>query len=84
MHPVPGSVTDPMGEPLPDDEVGSIGFEHAQFAILGDREFSGDRLKAGDTETAWLPGGTPPSGTHGFGVRLVVDDEIYLEENELQ
>ncbi|WP_067546106.1 hypothetical protein [Nocardia crassostreae] len=79
----PGTVTNPMGDPLPDD-VALIGFDHAVPVVLGQREFTGDRLAEGETEFASFPASSPPSMTHGFGVRLTVEREIYIEFNDLK
>ncbi|PXX70824.1 hypothetical protein DFR70_101245 [Nocardia tenerifensis] len=77
---IPGTVTDLLGEPLPDDVAGP-GFPHAQPIILGQREFTGARLRAGELAVAAFP--ATAGGAQGFLAEIAVERQIYLEVADL-
>ncbi|MBF6541946.1 hypothetical protein [Nocardia brasiliensis] len=74
---VPGTVTDMLGVALSDD-IARRGFEHAQPILLGRRDFTGARLRAGELAVAAFPG-----GAQGFLAEITVRRQIYLEVGDL-
>lgn len=77
---IPGTVTDLLGEPLA-DEIAAAGFAQAQPIILGQREFTGSRLRAGELAVAAFP--ATSVGTQGFLAEIAVERQIYLEVADL-
>ncbi|WP_433653963.1 hypothetical protein ACQPW1_25200 [Nocardia sp. CA-128927] len=77
---IPGTVTDMLGEPLPDG-ITAAGFARAQPIILGQREFTGTRLRAGELAVAAFP--TTAGGAQGFLAEIVVERQVYLEVADL-
>ncbi|WP_141717473.1 hypothetical protein [Nocardia altamirensis] len=76
---IPGTVTDMLGEPLPDGAAPTE-FQHAQPIILGPREFTGIRLRAGELAVAAFPS-TPAAA--GFLADIGIERQIYLEVADL-
>lgn len=74
---VPGSVTDLLGGALP-DHVARRGFERAQPILLGQRDFTGPRLRAGELTVAAFR-----DGAQGFLAEIAVRRQIYLEVGDL-
>ncbi|MFF3226023.1 hypothetical protein ACFYV7_24710 [Nocardia suismassiliense] len=79
---VPGTVTDLLGEPLADEVVRKT-FEQAQPIILGQREFTGMRLRAGELAVAAFPATAASGGAQGFLAEIAVERQIYLEVADL-
>ncbi|MFI9504112.1 hypothetical protein [Nocardia sp. NPDC052566] len=79
---IPGTVADLAGIPLRDDAA-RLGFPHAQPIILGQREFSGNRLRVGEIAVAAFNATAPFSGEEGFLVEVAIDRQIYLEVADL-
>ncbi|WP_433207983.1 hypothetical protein ACQP1G_23005 [Nocardia sp. CA-107356] len=79
---IPDSVTDLLGFPLPDD-VTEFEFERAQPIILGQREFTGQRLRIGEVAVAAFHATASASGERGFLVEIAVERQIYLEVADL-
>ncbi|MEU7218568.1 hypothetical protein [Nocardia iowensis] len=79
---IPGTVTDMLGEPVP-DHVPSQRFEQAQPIILGQREFTGTRLRAGELAVAAFPPTASAGDAQGFLAEIVVERQIYLEVADL-
>ncbi|MEV0298621.1 hypothetical protein [Nocardia sp. NPDC050710] len=79
---IPGTVTDMLGSPLPDD-AHQLGFEQAQPIILGQREFFGQRLRTGEIAVAAFRATASVGGTHGFLAELAVERQIHLEVADL-
>lgn len=77
---IPGTVTDLLGEPLADEIAGS-GFAQAQPIILGQRDFTGARLRAGELAVAAFP--VTAGGAQGFLAEIAVERQIYLEVADL-
>ncbi|QTE02717.1 hypothetical protein [Streptomyces cyanogenus] len=86
---VPGTATDPLGEPLPDDEATLEKFFAERFAvaervgILGRTDGPDQRMVPPET-VAGAFSIPPPSGVHGFRVQLVAQREVYLETGDLR
>ncbi|MEV6279879.1 hypothetical protein [Nocardia sp. NPDC051832] len=78
---VPGTVTDMLGDD-PDrvDDVSELGFEQAQSIILGQREFTGQRLRAGEIAVAAF---RATDAEPGFLAELAVRRQLYLEVADL-
>ncbi|WP_405163885.1 hypothetical protein OG203_01815 [Nocardia sp. NBC_01499] len=79
---IPGTVTDLLGEPLADEIVGPT-FAQAQPIILGQREFIGTRLRAGELAVAAFPATASADGAQGFLAEIAVGHQIYLEVADL-
>jgi hypothetical protein len=79
---IPGTVTDLLGVPLSDD-VGELEFERAQPIILGQREFTGQRLRVGEVAVAAFHATASAGGERGFLVEIAVERQIYLEVADL-
>jgi hypothetical protein len=79
---IPGSVTDMLGAPLRDD-VRHWEFDHAQPIILGQREFTGQRLRTGEIAVAAFHTTASVSGAHGILAEIAVERQIYLEVADL-
>ncbi|WP_194818688.1 hypothetical protein [Nocardia sp. XZ_19_385] len=79
---IPGTVTDMLGEHDPDrtTDVDQLGFGAAQSIILGQREFTGQRLRAGEIAVAAFR--STEDGL-GFLAELAVQRQIYLEVADL-
>ncbi|MEU8896170.1 hypothetical protein [Nocardia sp. NPDC048505] len=76
---LPGTVTDLLGDPVGTD-AHELGFEQAQAIILGQRQFTGQRLRAGEIAVAAFRGaGEEP----GFLAELAVRRQVYLEVADL-
>jgi hypothetical protein len=79
---VPGTVTDPAGRPV-NAEV-TREFDLAQpVELRGRRDIPGDRPAPDETADGFFPGTVGPTGSHGFGARLEVGRELYVELGEL-
>jgi hypothetical protein len=79
---VPGTVTDPAGRPVAEDVTRDFG--HAvPVEFRGRRDTPEDRLAVGETADGFFFATVGPGGSHGFGVQLAVDNEMYLELGEL-
>ncbi|MET8873606.1 hypothetical protein [Nocardia sp. NPDC004604] len=79
---IPGTVTDLLGLPLPDD-VSELEFERAQPIILGQRDFTGQRLRVGEVAVAAFHRTASVGGERGFLVEIAVERQIYLEVADL-
>lgn len=79
---VRGTVTDMLGVPLPDD-VTELVFDQAQPIILGQRDFTGQRLRVGETAVAAFHATDTVDGHQGFLVDLAVERQLYLEVADL-
>ncbi|MEV0248543.1 hypothetical protein AB0H76_18230 [Nocardia sp. NPDC050712] len=77
---VPGTVTDLLGEDEAPRAVEAIGFGQAQAIILGQREFTGRRLRAGEIAVAAFPAA---AAEPGFLAELAVRRQVYLEVADL-
>ncbi|GAB2658022.1 hypothetical protein [Nocardia goodfellowii] len=77
---VPGSVTDLLGDPATTDDAHELGFETAQPIILGQRQFTGQRLRAGEIAVAAFGSSAEQPG---FLAELAVERQIYLEVADL-
>ncbi|MFI7000736.1 hypothetical protein [Nocardia sp. NPDC050175] len=77
---ITGTVTDLLGEPLA-DEIAGTGFAQAQPIILGQREFTGARLRAGELAVAAFP--ATAGGGQGFLAEIAIERQIYLEVADL-
>jgi hypothetical protein len=79
---VSGTVTDPAGRPVPDDVTED--FVHAQpVEFRGRRDTPDDRLTEGESANGFFRATVGPGGSHGFGVDVQVERELYLELGEL-
>lgn len=79
---VSGTVTDPAGRPVPDDVTQD--FVHAQpVEFRGRRDTPEDLLTEGETASGFFRATFGPGGSHGFGVDVQVERELYLELGEL-
>jgi hypothetical protein len=79
---VPGTVTNPMGETV-DAEV-TTDFDSAQpVEFRGRRDTPQDRLAPNETASGFFFATFGPTGSHGFGARLEVGRELYVELGEL-
>jgi hypothetical protein len=79
---VPGTVTNPMGETV-DAEV-TTDFDSAQpVEFRGRRDTPQDRLAPNETASGFFFATVGPTGSHGFGARLEVGRELYVELGEL-
>lgn len=89
VRPVPGSATNPLGEPLPDDEATLEKFFGEHFAVaapvrIGGRKDSFDqRVVSPQTVEAGFFATAPPSGFHGFGIQLKAEQDVYTETGDL-
>ncbi|MGX5213941.1 hypothetical protein ACWKT3_35520 [Streptomyces violaceus] len=89
VHAVPGTATNPMGQPLPDDTATMDEFFREHFTTadpfdIGGRSDDPDhRLASQEVADGSFFATSPPSGTHGFNVRLEAERELYLEVREL-
>ncbi|WP_328402424.1 hypothetical protein [Nocardia sp. NBC_00403] len=79
---IPGTVTDMLGVPLPVD-VRDLEFENAQPIMLGQREFTGQRLRTGEVAVAAFHATASAEGADGFLAEVAVEREIYLEVADL-
>ncbi|WP_330255327.1 hypothetical protein OG874_12680 [Nocardia sp. NBC_00565] len=79
---IPGTVTDLLGVALPHD-VTELEFDRAQPIILGQREFTGQRLRVGEIALAAVHTTASAGGEHGFLVEVAVERQIYLEVADL-
>jgi hypothetical protein len=71
-----------MGEHV-DAEV-TRDFDSAQpVELRGLRDIPEDRLAPNETADGFFPATFGPTGSHGFGVRLEVGRELYVELGEL-
>jgi hypothetical protein len=79
---VPGTVTDPAGRPVDADVAED--FEHAaRVEFRGRADTPEDRLASGETAAGFFPATFGPTGSHGFGVQVQVDRELYMELGDL-
>ncbi|MEU2062552.1 hypothetical protein [Streptomyces sp. NPDC013455] len=89
VHAVPGTATNRMGEPLPDDASTMERFfrEHFTtadpFDVIGRSDDPDHRLVSHEVVGGSFLATSPPSGIHGFRVQLAADREVYLEIGEL-
>ncbi|MEU6669320.1 hypothetical protein [Streptomyces sp. NPDC046727] len=89
VHAVPGTATNQMGEPLPDDAETMDKFFREHFTTadpydIGGRSDDPDhRLTSREVADGSFFGTAPPSGFHGFNVKLEAEREVYLEVGEL-
>lgn len=79
---IPGTVTDLAGAPWSRD-VAELGFAQAQPIMLGQREFTGKRLRAGEIAVAAFHATESVSGTPGFLVELAVRQQIHFDVADL-
>ncbi|MFE9636323.1 hypothetical protein [Streptomyces sp. NPDC006463] len=82
---VPGTATDLLGEPLPDDAATLEKFFGKHFAMaepvhIGERSDRPDqRMVPPDAVRGVFFTTAPPSGFHGFAVQLKAEREVYTE-----
>jgi len=80
---VSGTATDMAGRPHPDADVDELSFENPQRAeVAGRQDTETDRLTPGKTVGADFRAGSV-EGLDGFGVKIAVERELYLEVAEL-
>ncbi|MEV6769613.1 hypothetical protein AB0N05_13395 [Nocardia sp. NPDC051030] len=75
---LPGSVTDMLGVPLP-DEVARFGFDQAQQVIVGQRGFAGRRLRVGEIAVAAFQATASVDNARCFLAELEVERQLHLE-----
>ncbi|MEU6592809.1 hypothetical protein ABZ923_26860 [Streptomyces sp. NPDC046881] len=86
---VPGTATDPLGQRLPDDDATLEKFFAERFAVA---ERVGILGRTDEPDRRVVPPQTvdgafsvaPPSGVHGFRVRLEAQREVYMETGDLR
>lgn len=81
-RPVSDTVTNSAIQAL-DDDVATFEFPFAQEVRLDRADFAESRLTPGDRVTASFPMTISPGGAHGFHVDLDIEDELYIEIDEL-
>jgi hypothetical protein len=87
---VPGTATNSLGEPLPDDEATLEKFFAERFAVaspvvIGGRSDGPDqRVVPHETVNGSFFATAPPSGFHGFRVQLEAEGEVYMETGDLR
>jgi len=79
---VPGTVTNMLGTVLADDAA-AIGFDLAEPVRFTRHDRAEERLTPGEVILGTFSQTAPPSGAHGFTVRVAVQRELYLEITEL-
>ncbi|MEV1066148.1 hypothetical protein [Streptomyces sp. NPDC050263] len=86
---VPGTATNRLGEPLPDDATTMDKFFREHFTTANRIDIGGrsddldHRLASREVADGSLFATSPPSGFHGFNVQLEAEREVYLEVREL-
>ncbi|MDQ0830812.1 hypothetical protein QF032_002656 [Streptomyces achromogenes] len=89
VRPVPGTATNMAGERLPDDDATLERFFGERFAVaepvrIGGRNDRRDqRVVPPETVDGDFFATAPPSGFHGFGVKVEAVQEIYMETGDL-
>lgn len=83
VRPVANTVTNSAGQALPDD-VADLDLRVAQEVRLDPAGLAESRLTTGDRVTAFFPMTISPGGAHGFHVDVDVEEEIYVEIDELR
>jgi hypothetical protein len=81
-RPVSGTVTNSARQVL-DDDVAVFDFAVAQEVRIDRADSAESRLTAGDRVTVSFPMTISPTGAHGFHVDVDVEDELYIEIDEL-
>jgi hypothetical protein len=79
---VPGTVTDPAGRPV-DADVTRDFEQAAPVEFRGRDDTPKDRLAPGEIADGFFFATFGPGGSHGFGVQVQVDRELYMELGDL-
>ncbi|WP_333740350.1 hypothetical protein [Streptomyces sp. IBSBF 2806] len=85
---VPGTATNQLGEPLPDDAATMEKFFSERFTVaepisIGRNNSPDQRVAPPETVRGLFFATAPPSGFHGFAVQLEAEREVYMETGDL-